>query len=265
MKIEILGCYGNHVNDYHTTSFLLNDSILLDAGTITEVLSDEQLKRIKHVVISHTHIDHLKGLFSFVDQLVMMGKFSIELISVKQIIEIISKNLFNNLIWPDFTVIPSENNAVIKFCEIDLEKTTSLGTDMGRSMAGKDGITIKPVLMTHTVYTVGFVVKEGKKGFMFTADTGPTERFWKVAKEEKGIEFIIADVSFPNRLDRLAKISGHMTLSMLIEHIDRFGLNDMPIYITHIKPIFKDEILKELSTSGRKTIKPLKQGRVITL
>jgi ribonuclease BN (tRNA processing enzyme) len=254
MKIEILGCYGNHVDNYRTTSFLLNDSILLDAGTITEVLGDEQLKRIKHVVISHTHIDHLKDLFSFVDELVMMGKYSIEVISVKQIIEIISQNLFNNLIWPDFTVIPSENNAVIKFCEIDLEKTTS-----------KDGISIKPVLMTHTVYTVGFVVKEGKRGFMFTADTGPTERFWKVAKEEKGIEFIIADVSFPNRLDRLAKISGHMTLSMLIEHIDRFGLSDMPIYITHIKPIFKDEILKELSASGRKTIKPLKQGSVITL
>jgi len=254
MKIEILGCYGNHVDNYRTTSFLLNDSILLDAGTITEVLGDEQLKRIKHVVISHTHIDHLKDLFSFVDELVMMGKYSIEVISVKQIIEIISQNLFNNLIWPDFTVIPSENNAVIKFCEIDLEKATS-----------RDGISIKPVLMTHTVYTVGFVVKEGKRGFMFTADTGPTERFWKVAKEEKGIEFIIADVSFPNRLDRLAKISGHMTLSMLIEHIDRFGLSDMPIYITHIKPIFKDEILKELSASGRKIIKPLKQGSVITL
>ena len=254
MKIEILGCYGNHVDNYRTTSFLLNDSILLDAGTITEVLGDEQLKRIKHVVISHTHIDHLKDLFSFVDELVMMGKYSIEVISVKQIIEIISQNLFNNLIWPDFTVIPSENNAVIKFCEIDLEKATS-----------RDGISIKPVLMTHTVYTVGFVVKEGKRGFMFTADTGPTERFWKVAKEEKGIEFIIADVSFPNRLDRLAKISGHMTLSMLIEHIDRFGLSNMPIYITHIKPIFKDEILKELSASGRKIIKPLKQGSVITL
>jgi len=254
MKIEILGCYGNHVDNYRTTSFLLNDSILLDAGTITEVLGDEQLKRIKHVVISHTHIDHLKDLFSFVDELVMMGKYSIEVISVKQIIEIISQNLFNNLIWPDFTVIPSENNAVIKFCEIDLEKATS-----------RDGISIKPVLMTHTVYTVGFVVKEGKRGFMFTADTGPTERFWKVAKEEKGIEFIIADVSFPNRLDRLAKISGHMTLSMLIEHIDRFRLNDMPFYITHIKPIFKNEILKELSASGRKTIKPLKQGSVITL
>ena len=158
MKIEILGCYGNHVDNYRTTSFLLNDSILLDAGTITEVLGDEQLKRIKHVVISHTHIDHLKDLFSFVDELVMMGKYSIEVISVKQIIEIISQNLFNNLIWPDFTVIPSENNAVIRFCEIDLEKATS-----------RDGISIKPVLMTHTVYTVGFVVKEGKRGFMFTA------------------------------------------------------------------------------------------------
>jgi ribonuclease BN (tRNA processing enzyme) len=265
MKIEILGCYGNHVDNYRTTSFLLNDSILLDAGTITEILSEERLKKITHVVVSHTHIDHLKGLFPFVDELVMMGEHSIELISVKQIIEIISQNLFNNLIWPDFTVIPSENNAVIRFCEIDLEKTTSLGTDMSRTMAGKDGISIKPVLMTHTVYTVGFVVKEGKKGFMFTADTGPTERFWEVAKEEKGIEFIIADVSFPNRHEKLAKISGHMTLSMLFEHLDKYGLNKKLIYITHIKPIFKNEILAELEKSKRKNIKPLVQGGILTI
>jgi len=255
MKINILGCYGNVLGNYRATAFLINNSLLIDAGTVTEVLADDQLRKIKQVVISHTHMDHLKGLFPLVDELVMLGKeYSIELISVGQIIDIISKNLFNNLVWPDFTVIPSENDAVINPRVIDVDKATAINDVM-----------IKPILVTHTVCTVGFVVKEGKTGFMFTADTGPTERFWEVAQEEKGVEFIIADVSFPNRLHKLAGISGHMTPSMLIEQIDRYGLSNMPVYITHIKPIFLDEILAEVAALGRGTVKPLQQGAEIVL
>jgi ribonuclease BN (tRNA processing enzyme) len=249
MDIEILGCYGNVAGPYRATGFLINNSILLDAGTVTEVLEDERLKEIKHVVISHTHIDHLKGLFSLVDQLAMLGRYGIELMSVAQIIEIISQNLFNNLIWPDFTVIPSENNAVISHRVIEIEEITPVG-----------GITVKPILMTHTVYTVGFVVKEGDRGFMFTADTGPTKRFWEVAAKEKGIDFIIADVSFPNRLGKLAVISGHMTPSMLVEHLDRYGLGKMPVLVTHLKPVFLREIQAELSVLAGRDIRQLEQG-----
>jgi ribonuclease BN (tRNA processing enzyme) len=254
MRLEILGCYGNVLGDHRTTAFLINDSILLDAGTVTETLGHTRLGGIKQVVISHTHIDHVKGLFSLVDELALMGGHTIDLTSVNQILDIISQNLFNNLIWPDFTVIPSEDRAVINVRTIELEKTAAVGS-----------VTVKPILMTHTVYTVGCVVKEGDHGFMFTSDTGPTQRFWEVAREEQGIDFIIADVSFPSRLEGLAKISGHMTLSMLVERLDRFGLSEAPVYISHIKPIFLQEIQSELSTLRGRNIRQLEQGTVITL
>ncbi|MCX5804716.1 MAG: 3',5'-cyclic-nucleotide phosphodiesterase [Proteobacteria bacterium] len=254
MKIEILGCYGNVTSNYRATSFLINDTLLLDAGTTTEVLDDSRVHKIKNIIISHTHIDHVKGIFSLVDELAMLDREGLRLLSLKNILEIISKNLFNNLIWPDFTIIPSVKNAFVNLQEIPLEQVTLI-----------DKIAVKPVLMTHTVYTVGYIIKEGKKGFMFTSDTGPTQRFWEVAREEKGIEYIIADVSFPNRLENMAKISGHMTLSILIEHLDRFGLENMPIYISHIKPVFLDEILKDLSQSGRKNITPLVQGSTLKI
>jgi ribonuclease BN (tRNA processing enzyme) len=254
MKIEILGCYGNVTGNYRATSFLVNDTLLIDAGTTTEVLDDNRSRKIENIIISHTHIDHVKGIFSLVDELAMLDREGLRLISLKNILDIISKNLFNNLIWPDFTIIPSIKNAFIKMQEIELEQVTLI-----------DNIAIKPVLMTHTVYTVGYIIKEGEKGFMFTADTGPTKRFWEVAREEKGIEYIIADVSFPNRLENMAKISGHMTLSILIEHLDRYGLGNMPVYISHIKPVFLNEILNELSQSGRKNIKPLEQGATLTI
>lgn len=254
MKLDILGCYGNSIGDFKTTCFLINDSILLDAGAVTEILKDEQLQKIKYVVVTHTHLDHIKDLVFLVDELVMMGRYTIELVSVKQVLDIISNNLFNNLLWPDFTVIPSYDNAIIKPREISLNEYAQIGDVM-----------IKPVLMTHTVYCVGYIVRKNDKGFMFTSDTGPTKIFWETAKNEKGIDFIIADVSFPNRMDELAKISGHMTLNMLVEHIDRYGLNNIPIFITHIKPIFLEEIIHELAQLGRPTIRPLIQGETIHL
>ncbi len=254
MKIKILGCSGNFVGKHRTTAFLINDSFLIDAGTVTEAIGRRGLKKIGQVLISHTHIDHVKGIFPLVDELVMMGDYNIELVSVPPVLEIITNNLFNNLIWPDFTVIPSASKAIIRLREIPLEKLTDLGQ-----------VSVKPVLMTHTVYTVGFVIREGDRGFMFTADTGPTKRFWEVAGEEKGIRFIIADVSFPNRLADLATISGHMTPSMLMEHIDRYGLGDRLFYVTHIKPIFAREIMNELEGSGRHNIRILKQGETLVV
>ena len=248
MKIEVLGCYGNIIDNYRATGFLINDRILLDAGTVTEVLDDVRLKEIRHVLISHTHIDHLKGLFPLVDELVMMGNYSFELISTTEILENITNNLFNDIIWPDFTVIPSERRAIMKLREIESDKPSFIG-----------GLSVRPVPVSHSVACVGYVIKEDLTGFMYTSDTGLTERFWELAREESGIEFIIADVSFPNRLERLAMTSGHMTLSMLIHCLERFGLRNMKVFITHMKPIFLEEILSDLALLGHPNIKPLDQ------
>jgi ribonuclease BN (tRNA processing enzyme) len=100
---------------------------------------------------------------------------------------------------------------------------------------------------------------------MYTADTVTTERFWDIAREERGIEVIIADVSFPNRLEKLAARSGHMTLSILVQCLDRFGLGHKKIFITHMKPIFLQEILSDLNQLHHPNIEPLQQGATIIL
>jgi ribonuclease BN (tRNA processing enzyme) len=254
MKIEVLGCYGNIIGHYRATGFLINDHILLDAGTVTEVLDDERLKQIKHVLISHTHIDHVKGLFPLVDELVMLGSYSFELISTADIIKNITDNLFNDVIWPDFTAIPSERKAIMRLREIESDIPSYIGN-----------LSVQPVPVSHTVACVGYIIKENLTGFLYTADTGLTERFWELAKDESGIEFIIADVSFPNRLEKLAIKSGHMTLSMLIHCLDRFGLRNMKVFITHMKPIFLKEILSDLAQLSSRRVKPLQQGSILTL
>lgn len=250
MRVEILGCYGNSSAQYRSTAFLINGEILLDAGTINEVLDNDRLQSIRSVVISHTHIDHIRGLFPFLDEISSTGKNCIKIYGVNQIIEILTRNVFNDLVWPDFTRIPSRDAPILRPVPIELEKETEIS-----------GVYFKPVLVDHTVFTTGFIVREGERAFGFTSDTRKTKRFWEVVRKEKGLKFVIADVSFPEAKRELAEISGHMTLSMLLETLDSFEIDDIPIFIYHIKPFFVEEVREEVNKAKRKNLLILEQGQ----
>jgi ribonuclease BN (tRNA processing enzyme) len=252
VKIRILGCYGGVTQYHRVTSFLINDSVLLDAGTVSEALDKDELKKIRSILISHAHMDHIRDLPTLADNLLSLGCRGISLAAVKPVLDIVLTHLFNNEIYPDFTRIPSPESPVFVPFPLEVEKAVVL-----------DGLEITPVPVTHTVVCTAFVVKEGGKGFMFTADSGHTKRFWEIAQKEEGIEFILADVSFPSRMEDVAVMSGHMTPNMLRTCLGSYGLLDKTVYITHMKPLFCDEIIEELASTGEKNIKFLVQGGAI--
>lgn len=252
VKLKILGCYGSAKGPYRTTAFLINDTILMDAGTVTEVLDYDEIRKIKSVFITHTHIDHIKGLFSLLDEMVQIGKDGVVVHAAREINNILFENVFNNRIWPNFSELPSKDNPLLRSIHLEPEREIEVS-----------GVTFKPILVSHTVYTTGFLVKEKKRGFMFTSDTAETTRFWEIAKNEKEIDFVIADVSFPARYQGLAKASGHMTLPVLLRILESFGLSEIPVYIYHIKPFFIDEIKEEVALCGRKNIFLLEQGATL--
>jgi ribonuclease BN (tRNA processing enzyme) len=254
MKIRILGCYGSVTRYHRTTSFLVNDSLLLDAGTVSEALSADELRKITCVLVSHAHMDHIKGLFAFVDDLFLLGSKGITLAAVQPVLDVISANLFNGKVYPDLTRIPSAEAPIVSAFPLRVGKGAVF-----------DGVEVKPVRVAHTVACTGFVVKEGGRGFMFTADSGPTRRFWEVAREEQGLEFIMADVSFPNRMKKLALKTGHMTLAMLQSSLHSYGLQDKTVYITHMKPLFSQEIIREVAAAGERNIRLLEQESTITV
>jgi cAMP phosphodiesterase len=251
MKLEILGCYGNVTDRCYTTAYLINDSVLFDAGTVAKVLSPARLKQISHVFISHIHLDHIKGLCVLAERLSMMENQHMTVAADKQVIKDISEHVFNDFLWPDFTTIPDKKRAVVKLKVMRQGYTTVAD------------LKVKPVPVTHKIHTTGFVIKEKDKAIMITSDTGVTEKFWQVARREKHLAFIIAHVTFPNRLSDLAVLSGHMTLSMLLDRIDTFGLHHVPIYIAHMKSMFEPEIRREIKKAGRQNLRLLKQGSVL--
>ncbi len=254
VKLRILGCYGGVTKHHRATSFLLNDSVLLDAGAASEALDKDELKKIRTVLVSHAHMDHIRDLPTLAENLFFLGCRGISLAAVRPVLDIVLTGLFNDKIYPDFTRIPSPESPLIVPCPLEAEKAAVLG-----------GLEITPVPVSHTVACTAFLVKEDGKGFMFTADSGHTKRFWEIAQHEEGIEFILADVSFPSRMEDFAVMSGHMTPTMLRTCLHSYGLSDKTVYITHMKPFFCEEIIEELASMGEKNIKFLEQGSAITL
>ena len=251
MKIEVLGCYGNAIGRRRATSFLVNDEVLFDAGCVTEILPPERLKRISHVCLSHIHLDHVNGLCYLAEMLSMWEGSRLTVAADGPVIEGLSKHVFNNLLWPDFTAIPDRENPVVR-----LEM-------MGRDYAPIDGLTVTPIPVEHRVYATGFLVREGSKAVMMTSDTRATEEFWQTAARTEGLQFIIAHVAFPSRLDDLARRAGHMTPAALLERIDTYSLQHLTFYVSHMKSMFEREIRSEIRKAGRENLHVLEQGAIL--
>jgi ribonuclease BN (tRNA processing enzyme) len=232
MRIKVLGCYGGQLLGFHLTSFLVNDSILLDAGSPTEALTLGQQGKLNHIFLSHTHLDHIKDIAFLADNRSLKrmnnGDSSncITIHSLQENLDTLKEHFLNDHIWPDFTMIPSKKNATLALHAIEPEETIEA-----------DGLKITAIKVNHPVPCTGFLLDQGDAQFIYSADTGATDRLWEVANEQPNLQGLIIDCSFANTYQRLADISGHLTPKRMAEELrklDKFG--EIPIYLYHMKP-----------------------------
>lgn len=251
MKVKILGCSGSETIGHNPPGFLVNDVMMLDAGTITAALSIEAQSRITDILISHTHLDHIKSLLFLADNIIGRIKQPVNIRAIPKVIDAIKKHLMNDIIWPDFTKIPTAQHPVLAYKPLLAGKPTNIA-----------GLRVKAIPMNHPVPAVGFLVSDANSSILYSADTGPSELLWKEAAKAKNLKAIIVDTSFPNCLDGIADLSGHFTPAQLHRDLTtaRVG-SDVPIYVYHIKPVHKKKVLSELRALGRKNVKILKEGK----
>ncbi len=251
MKVKILGCSGSEAIGHNPPGFLVNDVMMLDAGTITAALSIEAQSRITDVLISHTHLDHIKSLLFLADNIIGRIKKPVNIRAIPKVIDAIRRHLMNDLIWPDFTKIPTAKDPVLAYAPMETGKTVRIA-----------GLKVKAIPMNHPVPAVGFLVSDGKSSFIYSADTGPNEGLWKEAAKAKNLRAVIVDTSFPNSMDLVAGLSGHFTPGQLHQDLTKARVgNDVPLYIYHIKPVHKKKVIRELKALGRKKVKVLQEGK----
>ncbi|MCX5858517.1 MAG: 3',5'-cyclic-nucleotide phosphodiesterase [Proteobacteria bacterium] len=235
MKLRVLGCYGAKMPGYATSAFLVGDSILLDAGAVTSRLSLKEQVKIRSILVSHTHMDHIKDILFLADNVNAQNSHSILVYSSQGVLRGIKKNLFNWLIWPDFTQIPNSRHPMLRFKTIPVGKKFRV-----------EGRRVLAFKSNHTVESLGYLIEGDKGWLLYSGDTGPNPKMWKLVNAIGNVRAMIVDVSFPNEMEKLARISRHMTPKMLEEDMKNLQDRGVKIYISHMKPAYLQKLSREL-------------------
>lgn len=235
MKVRVLGCSGAIAKDCRTTSFLVDGDVLIDAGTGVGDLTLEEMKGIGHILLTHSHLDHIAALPLMIDSIASQLTQPILVYALPGTIAALQTHIFNQVIWPDFSRIPTPAAPFIAFREIQVGQILKF-----------DGKQIEVLPAVHTVPAVGYSVSSGKGCWVFTGDTERNPAFWRRVNQ-LDVAALVIETAFSNREQRLAKRSLHLSPQVLADELDCIEKDkSFPIYITHTKPAETELIMAEI-------------------
>jgi 3',5'-cyclic-nucleotide phosphodiesterase len=236
VELRIIGCHGGETPRHRPSAFLLDDRIALDAGSLTSGMDFAAQDALEACLVSHAHLDHIRDLATIADNRCQRGCPPLVIAGTKETLRLLRKHFFNGLLWPDFTKIPSPSHPTIEYRVLKPEVVATIA-----------GYRVRAIEVSHTIECCAFVV-QGPDGaaIAYSGDTGPTERLWEVLSEVDDLRAMLMEVSFPNREQPLATLSGHHTPRTLAAELKKYKKNaQLPFLLYHIKPVFQAEVEKE--------------------
>ena len=252
MKLRVLGCSGGEFPGHSPSGFLIDDVLLLDAGTVGSALEQEEQGDIRHILVTHSHLDHIRSIPLLADNIVVSGSpQKVQVVATADVLAAISSHLMNGLIWPDFTKIPSPLEPVLSYREIRPEEPFRIGD-----------YDVVACRVNHPVPAVGYRVTRNGTALLYTGDTGPTDRVWELAGE---LAALVVEVSFPSAMEEIAQMTGHLTPALLSKELAKLPCLPRRTLITHLKPQYQDAIAAELEALRIAGLELLQDGGVYRL
>ena len=261
MLIRVLGCSGAIAAGCKTTAFLLGDDVLVDAGTGVGDLTLEELARIDHILISHSHLDHVLAIGLLADSVIRpreaAGRPPVQVHALAPTLAALRAHVFNGVIWPDFTRLPSAERPVLELVPIEHGQRLLLG-----------GKAIEVLSASHTVPACGFALEGPNGWWVYTGDTGPNPALWQRLRELK-VAHLVIETAFSDDERQLARISRHLCPAVLGHELAQLGgpLNaSVNVHITHIKPGEMEAVMAQIALLATPhTVRPLAAGQAMRL
>ena len=254
MKLTVLGCSGGIGSGRHTTSLLVDDDVLVDAGSGLTTLDFEQLLAIDHVFITHAHLDHVLGLPLLLDSVGDLRGTPLTVHALPEVLDVLSTHLFNWQLWPDFRKIPSAEAPWLRFAPLDFGEVLTL-----------KGRTFRPLPANHVVPACGIHLATAAGSLVFSGDTTHSDAFVAALNAIPDLRHLIIETSFENELADIAMASKHHWPDSLAAELKELTVTP-EVWITHLKPGNESAIMSELRAAApRWGVEALLQGQVIEL
>jgi ribonuclease BN (tRNA processing enzyme) len=236
MRLKVLGAYGASDAEHNLTGYLLDDWFAVDAGTLTSKLSFAQQARIQGVFITHSHADHIRDLPHLIHNRFSQNAGPLTVFATREVMDLLSKHLFNGVLWPDFSVLtsPLTGKPMLHYRALAPGK---------KVMFNDIGLTAVPV--DHVIPASGVIVEMGGQAIAFTGDTGPTVDIWKRTNKTENVVAIVTEASFPNDQQWLADESAHLTPQTFGDELKKITI-DAPVYASHRKIPFERDIESQI-------------------
>jgi ribonuclease BN (tRNA processing enzyme) len=234
MKLRVLGCSGGIGKGLHTSSYIVDDDILLDAGTGVGDLSLAEMHQLKHIFITHSHMDHVLSIPLLVDTLFAdLQQHPLRVYARAETIKVLKAHVFNWHLWPDFTELPSKNAPALQLIEMNPGDELVLGDRH-----------IDMVDVNHTVPACAYIVRSGDTVIAYSGDTTTNTSLWHRLNQYPKLDFMIIETAFAEEEIELAKLAKHYCPSLLVEDLKK--LKHKPkIGISHLKPGDEERIFQQ--------------------
>jgi ribonuclease BN (tRNA processing enzyme) len=255
LKVKFLGAHNAESKNTRLSSLLIDDIIAVDAGSLSSELTLPEQEKIKAILLTHGHYDHIRAIpaFAFNNR-----DHTTKVFATPQTLKILSSHLIDGVIYPKFT------KKIPFFLEKPSLQFVALEPFIPINI---EGYNVLPLPIRHTIYAVGFEItsKEGKKVF-YSGDTGSgLSALW----EHISPNLIIIETTFPNRFENRAINAAHLCPKMLKKELTEFyrvkGYYPKVVVI-HLSPRYEEEIkneVKEISKALKLPIHFAKEGMEI--
>lgn len=250
MIVRIVGGHGGVSPGFRATSYLIDGKLLIDAGAVASGMTIDEQVLIDNILISHSHLDHICELAFLADNCFGMKGQPFEIHTSEVVKKNVMTHLLNDEIWPNFTIIPTVEDPTLRFNVIEANKAIEIGP-----------YKVVMIPVNHPAGGHGFIIEKDNKSIVFTQDTGPTELIWQEACKLDNLRAIFTEVSFPNRMDNVAKLSFHHTPHTIQEEIVKMP-KEVPIFLGHLKPNFQAELSQEIDALGNERVSLLSSDDV---
>lgn len=247
MELRVLGCSGGESEGERLTGLLVNGCVAIDAGSLTQALSLEEQVRIRQIFITHSHLDHICTLPFYTKNVFGHTRDAVQIHALPDTLDALRRHLFNDELWPDFSVIPTPDNPIIRYFDLRPGEVCQV-----------QDLRITPIPVNHLVPTVGYLVEDDHSAFLFTSDTASTDEVYEIANRTPNLKLFITEASFPNEQAWLADASKHLTPQKLKGELAKLE-RDVPVGVYHLTPGDRPVMLPQIEAMGDPRVSLLKQ------